>query len=232
MKSPRSPIQVLIESNIPGTVIWNHPALHMNHYSASKLLCLYELYRLIQPVHGCIMEFGVLWGGNLVWFYNLKTLLDPFIGRRIIGFDTFAGFPSVHPFDGNHGVGEQNTIPDYEKHLEEILLAHESNIYHGGSKQHDLIKGDVCVTVPQYLAENPQTIIALAYFDLDLYEPTKAVLQAIQPHLTKGSVLAFDELNYPDWPGETIAVREVLGLDRYAIKRAPCSTTVSYCVVE
>jgi hypothetical protein len=34
---------------------------------------------------------------------------------------------------------------------------------------------------------------ALAYFDLDLYEPTRAVLEQIRPYLTKGSIVAFDE---------------------------------------
>lgn len=39
------------------------------------------------------------------------------------------------------------------------------------------------------------------------------------PHLTRGSVLGFDELNCGEFPGETVAVREVLGLDRVALRR-------------
>lgn len=70
-----------------------------------------------------------------------------------------------------------------------------------------LVKGDVCETVPRFLEERPETIIALAYFDLDLYEPTKATLDAIRPHLADGAVVAFDEYGFAGWPGETPARR-------------------------
>lgn len=72
----------------------------------------------------------------------------------------------------------------------------------------------------------------MAYFDFDLYEPTKKCLEAIQPYLTKGSVIAFDELNTPEFPGETIALREVLGLSRYSIRRDPLNPLTSYIIVE
>ena len=91
---------------------------------------------------------------------------------------------------------------------------------------------DATETLPQYLKDNPETIIALAYFDFDIYTPTKVCLEALIPHLTKGSVLAFDELNCPDFPGETIALREVLGLSRYAIRRDPQSPLTSWLVIE
>jgi hypothetical protein len=50
--------------------------------------------------------------------------------------------------------------------------------------------------------------------------------------LTKGSVIAFDELNCEDFPGETLAVLEVLDLSRYSIKRTSFNPTPSYVVVE
>jgi 3-O-methyltransferase len=37
----------------------------------------------------------------------------------------------------------------------------------------------------------------MALFGLDLYEPTRDVLQAIRPHLVKGGIVAFDELGHP-----------------------------------
>ncbi|MBK9362456.1 MAG: crotonobetainyl-CoA--carnitine CoA-transferase, partial [Rubrivivax sp.] len=48
----------------------------------------------------------------------------------------------------------------------------------------------------------------------------------------KGSVLAFDELNCPEFPGETRALREVLGLSKFAIRRDPSSPLTSYLVIE
>jgi hypothetical protein len=74
--------------------------------------------------------------------------------------------------------------------------------------------------------------VALAYFDMEVYEPTKKCFEAIRSHLTKGSVIGFDELNLHDLPGETQALKEVLGLDRYRIQRSPHGSVASYLVVE
>ena len=75
-------------------------------------------------------------------------------------------------------------------------------------------------------------VVALAIFDLALYEPTKRALEAIKPRLIKGSVVAFDELNCAEYPGETQAVREVLGLDRHPIRRSRYLPDRSYMVIE
>ena len=75
-------------------------------------------------------------------------------------------------------------------------------------------------------------VLALVYFDFDRYQPTKECLLKIKDRLTKGSVIGFDEINHPHFPGETLAVKEVLGLDTYAIKRFPFSPTTSYIVIE
>ncbi len=99
-------------------------------------------------------------------------------------------------------------------------------------KKFDIRKGDATQEVPNYLKDNPETIIALAYFDFDLYEPTKKVLEFIKPRLIKGSLVAFDELNDHESPGETTAVIEVLGLNNVRLKRFPHASRVSYFVVE
>ena len=99
-------------------------------------------------------------------------------------------------------------------------------------KKYQLIKGDAAIEIKKYLRKNPETIIAFAYFDLDIYEPTKKCLETIRGHLTKGSVIGFDELNLHDFPGETLALKEVFGLDRYRITRSPYSSVQSYVVIE
>lgn len=101
----------------------------------------------------------------------------------------------------------------------------------GHIKKHELVEGDVTETAPKYFAENPETVVALALFDLALYEPTKVCLETIRPHLVKGSVLAFDELNAREYPGETLAVAEVLGLGAHTIKRSRFVPDRSYMIV-
>jgi hypothetical protein len=210
--------------------------LFANRQMLSRLLWIHELYKHALPVHGVIMEFGTRWGQNAALFTNLRGIYEPYnYTRRMVAFDTFAGFPSVATQDGKDPVirdGAYAVTQQYEDYLAQLLSYHESECPLAHMRKHDIVKGDVTQTLPNYLREHPETIVALAYFDMDLYEPTLRCLEALRPHLTRGTVLAFDELNYAPFPGETIAVREALGLDRYAIRRSPLSPTGSYLIVE
>jgi hypothetical protein len=46
----------------------------------------------------------------------------------------------------------------------------------------------------------------LLYLDFDVYEPTKAAIEALRPHMPKGAAIVFDELYSRQWPGETLAL--------------------------
>ena len=92
--------------------------------------------------------------------------------------------------------------------------------------------GDVINTLPTYLNEHPETIISLAYFDMQLYEPTKFCLDLIKPYLTKGSVIAMDELNCPEFPGETEAFREVFGTTRFKLQKSRYLPDRTYFIYE
>ena len=113
-----------------------------------------------------------------------------------------------------------------------MLQSHEAESPISHIKKFELVKGDAGEEIVRYLDRNPETIVALAYFDLDICEPTQLCLEAIRNRLTRGSVIGFDELNYPTWPGETLAVKEVLGLDRYSLRRTSYNPESCYVVVE
>ncbi|MBU0667066.1 MAG: crotonobetainyl-CoA--carnitine CoA-transferase, partial [Nanoarchaeota archaeon] len=121
---------------------------------------------------------------------------------------------------------------EYEKYLQKILNYHESECPISHIKKFEIIKGNAIKKLKDYLKNNPETIIAFAYFDFDLYEPTKKCLELIKGHLTKGSIIGFDELNVKEFPGETIALKEVFGLGKYKIKRSPISSLQSYIIFE
>jgi hypothetical protein len=129
-------------------------------------------------------------------------------------------------------VGGHGLTDNYENYLEKILQYHEWNSPISHIKKFELIKGDATITVKEYLKNHPETIISFVYFDFDLYQPTKECLIAIRDCLTKGAIIAFDELNYPKFPGETIAFKEILGLNNYKVHRDPISSTVSYIIFE
>jgi hypothetical protein len=222
------------DSPIPENEILSNLGLFTNRQLISKILFLNELYQKIIHTHGVIMEFGVRWGQNLSLFHSFRGIYEPFNhNRKIIGFDTFSGFPSVHEKDGNDPIIMENAFSvteGYEDYLDTVLKYHqqESPIPH--MKKYELVKGDASKTIHEYLKNNPETIIAFAYFDFDIYEPTYECLKAVLPHLTKGSILAFDELNCPAFPGETLAVKELLGLNNLEIQRSPLTPRESYIV--
>ncbi len=74
--------------------------------------------------------------------------------------------------------------------------------------------------------------MAPAFLGLDLYQPTKATLEMIRPRLTKGSVVAFDQVNDADCPGETLALMDAIGLNQVRLRRFRFASRVSYFVVE
>lgn len=219
---------------IPDQELLMNLGLYLSRQSLSRILYMHELYQKILNVHGVIMEFGVRWGQNMSLFQSFRGIYEPFnYNRKIIGFDTFEGFPNVDSKDGpkvasgDYGVGD-----NYVEYLENILNFHEQESPISHMKKFELVKGDAVETLDAYLEKHPETVIAMAYFDFDLYKPTKECLEKIQDRLTKGSIVAFDELNCSDFPGETLALKEVWGLSRYALKRTPLNPKCAYVVVD
>jgi len=227
-------IQLFKDCPIPDDeLLWNL-GLFVNRQLFSRIIFLYNLYIKCLKVHGVVMEFGARWGQNLALFQSFRGILEPLNhNRKIIGFDTWEGFPGMtnqdHP---DIKARDYGVTKDYEKYLEELLQYHETESPLSHIKKYQLIKGDISNTLQQYLEENPETIISFAYFDLDLYKPTKDCLRLIKGHLTKGSVIGFDELNHGNFPGETIALKEVFGLDKYEIQRSPISPLQSYIIIK
>jgi hypothetical protein len=224
------------QSPIPDDELLVNLGLYLRSTIVAKILYINELYEAITTLPGIVVEFGVWWGANLALFESFRSVYEPYNWtRKVVGFDTFQGYPAVSAKDGSSpyaSVGGYTVTENYEEYLRRTLDAHEADNMMSHIKKYELVKGDVTKTVDQYLEENPQTIIALAYFDLALYEPTKKCLKAIKPYLVRGSVLAMDELNSKEFPGETVALREVLGLDTYRVVRSRFLPDRSYIVIE
>ena len=234
VKNRQELITSLKNSPIPDEELVHNLGLYLNRQTLSRILFFHELYLKALNIHGVIMEFGVRWGQTLSLLSSFRGIYEPYnYLRKIIGFDSFSGFPSTAQQDGNLiNSGDYDVSPNYEEYLSKLLTYHQNESPISHKTKFELVKGNAIETVPKYLAEHPETIIALAYFDFDIYEPTKEVLKAIKPHLTKGSVIGFDELCMREFPGETIALKEELGLGNYSIQRVSYNPTTSYLIVE
>jgi hypothetical protein len=221
---------------VPADEVLPNLGLFLTSKALSRVLFFYEIYRKILDTHGVIMELGVRWGQTLALMSALRGIFEPFNRhRKIIGFDTFSGFRGLGPEDGDRCQcvdGSFSVSKGYDAYLERLLALSDSLNPIPHLKKFELVKGDALETVPDYLRRHPETIVSLAIFDFDIYKPTKAALVAIRPHLMKGSVLVFDELCDDLFPGETLAVAEVLGLNQVRIRRMPMTARVSYMEVE
>ncbi len=199
-----------------------------------KFLVMSDIYQRIRQIPGCLIEFGTWWGQNMVLLENLRAIHEPFNKQRsIIGFDTFDGYTALSAHDRKSEVWNENsysTGKDYVRYLRDLLETHEGcNALGHVRGRHKLIDGDVTRTAPQYFRDHPETIVAFAYFDMALYEPTKAALAAIKPHLISGSILLMDELTWEESPGEAIAFKEVFSRDEVSIEK--CSLYPSKSIV-
>ncbi|MCE3046682.1 TylF/MycF family methyltransferase [Helicobacter kayseriensis] len=195
---------------------------------------------MIKNTKGSIIECGVHWGGGIMAFAKLCAGFD-ILGndRKVIGFDTFEGFPHLNENDQKSiihqelKVGGFQSFAKIEDELQDCIEEFNRDILLPQYKKIQLIKGDACLTIPEYITNNPHTIISLLYLDFDLYEPTKVALEYLAPRVIKGGIIAFDELNDENWPGETIATLEYFkNFNNCKIQRFEFASNISYMVIE
>lgn len=235
-KAEQELVALLRQFQAADSEVLAHLGLFLSSKNLSRLLFFYEMYKKIVRTHGVIMEFGVRWGQTLSLLTSLRSIFEPFNRhRKIIGFDTFEGFKGVTAQDGaNHRChdGDYSVAGGHEAVLGRILEIQEKLNPMGHLRRHELVKGDAAKSVPAYFKKHPETIVAAAIFDFDIYAPTKAALKAIKPHLMKGSLLIFDELCDDIFPGETVALREVFGLNNVRVERLAMTSRLSYIEVK
>ncbi len=235
--SRRNELTHLLKFNpIPDEQILENLGLFLDSKNLSRILFMNHLYEMVVDVPGVIMEFGTRWGQNGALMAALRGIYEPFHRhRKIVLFDTFAGFPMLTEEDGKSDlmkVGQLKTTAGYEEYLNKIMSAHEELNPISHIKKFEICKGNAIETLAHYLNRHCETIVGLAYFDFDIYKPTKECLELIKPRLVKGSVIGFDELNDPDSPGETIALMEAIGLTNIRLRRYRYASRVSYFIVE
>lgn len=161
----------------------------------------WEFFKMIEGVHGAIVECGVFRGRNFLRFAQFRKALGN--SRALIGFDTFDTFPEAH---GDDIPLRQRFIErngDKSATLDEIRQTLSGE---GCEDNVMLIKGDICETVPEFVKRHPDIQIALLNMDTDLYEPAKVILNYLFPMLSAGGILIADDYNI--FPGETRAVDE------------------------
>jgi hypothetical protein len=229
-------------SQSPGSVTekLENFAKYVPRQNLARFLARYEIFKLIKDVQGSIVECGVLFGGGLMSFAKLSTILEPYnFQRRIIGFDSFTGFPSIAKADTQgrperksahlkqHGFAAHDAFEDIVRAIELYDISRFLNHF----PKVQVIKGDFEQTVKQFLLDYPHLVVSCLYLDFDIYKPTRIALENLLPRMPKGAVLVFDELNEEAFPGETTAVMEMVDLNSLRVRRFDFEPRISYAVI-
>lgn len=204
--------------------------------AVARFLAQHEVFRQILNVHGSIVEGGVAFGAGVgAWMHFSSIYESPNHGRRVVAFDTFHGFVGMGPEEKGSTSGLNyagGMAAPVEDDIQCLANVHSMNRPVGHIPKVELVKGDACETIPRFLRDNPHFICALLVLDFDVAAPTRAALEHFLPRMPRGGIVCLDELNSPDWPGETIAVLESGLLQRGRLNRFPFTSTLSYVVLD
>jgi hypothetical protein len=216
------------------TKLENFPK-YVRRQQLKRFLAMYEVFKRALPVKGSVVECGVFRGFGLMSWAKLSTILEPEnLTRRIYGFDTFEGFPDVSDRDrsGFTDAKEGDLCADSYEELLMLIQEYDRDRFLGHIPKVELVRGDMTRTIPQFIETHPHLMVSLLFLDADLYEPTRAALEAFVPRMPKGAVVAFDELDNPLWPGETLALMDSLGVGRLRLERVEWDPYIGFAVIE
>jgi hypothetical protein len=227
--------RIFEESNDSVEVRLENFPRYVRRQHLKRFLSFYELFKLVLPIKGSIVECGVYRGFGVMAFAKLSAILEPEnLTRRVYGFDTFSGFPSLAANDISARTDAQpgDLAANSYDELNSLIAAFDDDRFLGHIPKVDLIRGDMTDTIPRFVKDNPHLLVSLLFIDCDLYEPTVTALREFIPRMPAGSVIAFDDLDNPLWPGETRALLEQPELAGLRLQRLVWDPYIAYMVKE
>lgn len=91
-----------------------------------------------------------------------------------------------------------------------------------------MVKGNIFETLPHFLERNSALRIALLHIDVDVYEPSKFILEQLWERVVRGGIVMLDD--YATIEGETRAVDEFFADKIAEFRKPPFSYIPTYIV--
>jgi hypothetical protein len=211
---------------------------YVSREALTRFLARNEAFKKQLDIHGSILDFGVRRGASLMEWLHLSAIYEPVnYSREIVGFDTFTGFPEV---DDQADLGNCKEViakgalaveAGMKEDIQRAILLHDRTRFLGHIEKTRLVEGDILKTLPEFLDKNKHIVVSLLHIDVDIYAPTKCILEHVVPRMPKGAVILFDELNIKMFPGETVALAEVIGINNLKVNRFSFCPNISYAVL-
>jgi hypothetical protein len=171
----------------------------------ARILAVEECYLSAKEIPGLFLDFGTWKGSNMILLENFRAIHDPFdTQRRIIGIDTFSGYKGFEKGESSDPTIQENSYSldyGYEIKLQKLVnLQEKANGKTLG--RHKVIKGDAVSKLSTILADEGSSPVALSFFDMNAFVPTRDCLETIIPRLISGSMLGFWQFSRPEISGE------------------------------
>ena len=177
----------------------------------SRVLALYEGYKIVNGVCGHIADVGMFKGSSSFLFSKLVNIFEPNSLVQVHGFDWFEG--------NQPDLWEKNIIPSGGK--ESYSRVKKLNEIQSLSNILNIHKIDLTKDLSSFFEENTHLRFKLVFMDAGMYSVVKNALPFFWDRLTKGGIIIFDQYNFDASPGETKAVSEVLNDFECEIKSFP-----------
>ncbi|MBB5390098.1 MULTISPECIES: TylF/MycF/NovP-related O-methyltransferase [unclassified Herbaspirillum] len=202
----------------------------------ARILATFEVYQRIVKLPGAIVDMGTWRGQTAVLCENFRAILEPLnFQRRIHAFDTFtgyAGFNEKDPRDAKlYSDGTYSLSSEYANLLKTLLQLHERNNAMGHvNGKHRVWEGDCRQTFDTFRKEFPGEMISLAWFDLNVLEPTRDSFKDVIRQLVPGGIVAFWQLTRGGQvPTEGMHyLNDILGEYKHTIHKAEAYPSLCY----
>ncbi|MBT7706415.1 dTDP-6-deoxy-L-hexose 3-O-methyltransferase [archaeon] len=192
----------------------------------AKWAAHYELFQKTRDLPGAFVECGLFKGVSFLRFAMFRAIFGNESSLKMIGFDVFGEFPDSSLAEDQKYIDSFVTEAGSQSIDEDQLLGLLKE--KGIDKNIELIKGDICLTVPEYLKKESSLRISLLNLDVDIYDPSVTILENLWPRIVKGGILILDD--YGKFTGETNAVDEFFKGKDVTIHKFPFCQFPSYIV--
>lgn len=191
----------------------DHWPLYVGTKTLARTIEILDIFRSVLNVEGDIAEFGSHKGSNVMYLAKLAQIYGVLDKKQIHCFESFEGLTNFAAEDGvqqaNQGRYQGNRA----------LLENVIELFNY-TRSIQIHQGFIEDTLPMFLKQNPNHKFSFVYYDADLYEPCKVMLDLLRDKLSIGGVFVFDEYGLEEWPGETRAVDEFLAsTDAFSVER-------------
>ena len=180
-----------------------HPEL-FTVKATKALLYMERVFQAIGKKDGAFVECGVGKGRTFAVLAILSALEGK--ERKIIGFDSFSGFPEPSYKDQSPRQAKKG-----DWHITSPEIIRKRLVASGISLE---VQNGIVEIIPGFFEQTLSSWraqpIALLHLDVDLYDSYKICLETLYPYVVSGGAVLFDE--YIDsenkWPGAVLAIDE------------------------